>query len=44
MTIRDIVGAAIEEVVVNGRDPQEALDSATEEINQLLRDYATLNQ
>lgn len=44
VTIRDIVGAAIEEVVVNGRDPQEALDSATEEINQLLRDYATLNQ
>ena len=40
--IRDIVGAAIEDVVVNGVDPQEALDFATEETNQVLTDYASL--
>jgi sn-glycerol 3-phosphate transport system substrate-binding protein len=40
--IRDIVGAAIEDVVVNGVDPQEALDFATEESNQVLADYASL--
>ncbi len=44
VTIRDIVGAAIEEVLVNGQDPKAALDSATAEINQLLADYAALNQ
>ena len=44
VTIRDIVGAAIEEVVVNGMDPQEALDSATEQTNQLLQDYRSLNE
>jgi sn-glycerol 3-phosphate transport system substrate-binding protein len=40
--IRDIVGAAIEEAVVNGVDPQEALDTAVEESNQVLADYASL--
>ncbi len=44
VTIRDIVGAAIEESVVNGVDPQEALDAATAEINQLLEDYKSLNE
>ena len=44
VTIRDIIGAAIEEAVVNGRDPEEALDDAVEEINSLLADYAALNQ
>lgn len=43
VTIRDIVGAAIEEAIVDGRDPQEALDAAVEEINSLLEDYAALN-
>jgi sn-glycerol 3-phosphate transport system substrate-binding protein len=42
--IRDIVGAAIEEVVVNNVDPKEALDKATAESNQVLQDYASLNQ
>ncbi len=40
--IRDIEGAAIEEAVVNGVDPQEALDAAVEESNQVLEDYASL--
>lgn len=40
--IRDIVGAAIEDVVVNGVDPQEAADFATQEANQVLADYASL--
>lgn len=40
--IRDIVGTAIEEIVVNGADPQEALDAAVEETNQVLADYASL--
>jgi len=40
--IRDIIGAAIEDVVVNGVDPKEALDFATEETNQVLADYASL--
>jgi len=40
--IRDVVGAAIEDAVVNGVDPQEALDTATEESNQILEDYASL--
>lgn len=43
VTIRDIVGAAIEEAVVEGRDPQESLDDAVDEINSLLEDYAALN-
>jgi sn-glycerol 3-phosphate transport system substrate-binding protein len=40
--IRDIVGAAIEDAVVNGMDPKEALDRAAEESNQVLADYASL--
>lgn len=40
--IRDVVGAAIEEAVVNGVDPQEALNNAVEESNQILEDYASL--
>lgn len=40
--IRDIVGAAIEDAVVNNVAPQEALDRATEESNQVLADYAAL--
>jgi ABC-type glycerol-3-phosphate transport system substrate-binding protein len=42
--IRDIVGAAIEDAVVNDVDPQEALSAANEESNQVLEDYAALNQ
>ncbi len=42
--IRDIVGAAIEEAVVNDVDPQQALDKATEEANQVLKDYESLNK
>ncbi len=42
--IRDIVGSAIEESVVNQVDPQVALDAATEEANQVLEDYASLVQ
>lgn len=42
--IRDIVGAAIEEAVVNGVDPKEALDKATAESNQVLTDYESLNK
>jgi len=40
--IRDIVGAAIEDVVVNGVDPKTALDKATADSNQVLSDYASL--
>jgi sn-glycerol 3-phosphate transport system substrate-binding protein len=40
--IRDIVGAAIEDVVVNKIDPQEALDKATVDSNQVLSDYGEL--
>ena len=40
--IRDVVGAAIEESVVNGMAPKEALDAAVEESNQILDDYASL--
>lgn len=42
--IRDIVGAAIEDVVVNGVDPTEALTKATNETNQVLQDYKSLNE
>ena len=42
--IRDIVGAAIEDVVVNNVDPKAALDKATEESNQVLKDYEELNK
>ncbi|GAB4576114.1 MAG: ABC transporter substrate-binding protein [Anaerolineae bacterium] len=44
VTIRDIEDTAFEEIVVNGVDPQEALDAATEQANQILQDYASLNQ
>ncbi len=40
--IRDIVGAAIEDALVNGVDPKQALDAAVEESNQVLADYAAL--
>jgi sn-glycerol 3-phosphate transport system substrate-binding protein len=40
--IRDIVGAAIEDAVVNSMDPKEALDRAADESNQVLEDYASL--
>jgi sn-glycerol 3-phosphate transport system substrate-binding protein len=40
--IRDIMGTAIEEVVVNGQDPQETLDKAAAEANQVLADYKSL--
>jgi sn-glycerol 3-phosphate transport system substrate-binding protein len=40
--IRDIVGAAIEDALVNGMDPKEALDRAAEESDQVLADYASL--
>lgn len=43
VVIRDVVGAAIEDVVVNGVDPQEALSNAKEEADQILQDYAALN-
>lgn len=42
VTIRDVVGAAIEDAVVNGVDPAEALDTAVEESNLILEDYASL--
>jgi sn-glycerol 3-phosphate transport system substrate-binding protein len=42
VAIRDIVGTAIEEAVVNGVDPQEALDAAVEQTNEILADYASL--
>ena len=42
--IRDIVGAAIEEAVVNNVDPKTALDKATNEANQVLKDYESLNK
>ncbi len=42
--IRDIVGAAIEDAVVNNVDPKTALDKATSETNQVLKDYESLNK
>ncbi len=44
VTIRDIVGAAIEDVVVNKVDPKTALDKATADTNQVLADYISLQQ
>jgi sn-glycerol 3-phosphate transport system substrate-binding protein len=41
--IRDIVGTAIEEALVNGMDPQTALDQAAEESNRVLAEYAELH-
>ncbi len=43
VTIRDIEDTAFEEIIVNGADPYEALTAATEEANQILEDYASLN-
>lgn len=40
--IRDIVGTAIEEVLVNGEDPKKALDAAAEEANRVLAEYKEL--
>ena len=40
--IRDITGTAIEDIVVNGMDPKEALDKAAAEANQVLADYKSL--
>ena len=37
--IRDIVGVAIEEAVVNMKDPKEALDKAKKDCDQVLDDY-----
>jgi sn-glycerol 3-phosphate transport system substrate-binding protein len=42
VTIRDIEDTAFEEIVVNDADPQEALDAATEQANQVLQDYVEL--
>ena len=42
--IRDIVGAAIEDTVVNNVEPKTALDKATTESNQVLKDYESLNK
>lgn len=42
VTIRDIEDTAFEEIIVNGVDPQEALDAAVEQANQILEDYASL--
>lgn len=39
MQIRDIIGVAIEDAVVNMKDPQEALDKAKKECDQVLKDY-----
>lgn len=41
--IRDIVGAMIEDVVVNGIEPQTALDEAAAQANQVLADYVELH-
>ena len=41
--IRDITGAAIEEVVVNFVDPKQALTKAETETNQVLGDYAEMH-
>jgi len=43
VVIRDVVGAAIEDALVNGVDPQEALSDANDEADQILEDYAALN-
>ena len=41
--IRDVMGTAIEEAVVNGQDVGKTLDNAAAESNQLLADYAQLH-
>lgn len=40
--IRDIEGVAIEEAVVQGRDPKAALDKAAAEVNRVLKEYVQL--
>lgn len=40
--IRDIVGAAIEDVVVNNVDPKKALDKAAADTNKTLKEYGQL--
>ncbi len=40
--IRDVMGTAIEEVLVNNVDPQKALDDAAAEVNQILKEYGEL--
>lgn len=42
--IRDVVGAAIEDVVVNMKDPKTVLDDAAKKTNQILKDYAEVNK
>jgi len=42
VAIRDVITDAIEEVLVNGVDPAEALAAANEDANQLLADYNEL--
>ncbi|MBI5304601.1 MAG: ABC transporter substrate-binding protein [Chloroflexi bacterium] len=42
--IRDVVGAAIEEAVVNMKDPKTVLDAAQSKTNQVLKDYAEVNK
>ncbi len=41
--IRDVVGTAIEEVLVNNADPKEALDKAAAEANRILQEYYELH-
>jgi len=40
--IRDVVGTAIEEVLVNNADPKTALDKAADETNRILKEYAAM--
>lgn len=40
--IRDIEGVAIEEALVQGRDPKAALDKAAAEVNRVLKEYVAL--
>lgn len=40
--IRDIEGVAIEEALVQGRDPKAALDKAAAEVNRVLKEYVEL--
>jgi sn-glycerol 3-phosphate transport system substrate-binding protein len=43
VTIRDMLGVAIEDALVKKVDAKAALDKATQETNRLLADYASLN-
>ena len=40
--IRDVVGTAIEDALVNNQDPKEVLDRAAEEANRILKEYKEL--